>query len=265
MKYLVKLNPLGGGAVPETDYNTVTLNENGDVMVNKTPNVIYYFDDGTIIKDFTATTLSYNNVHQNLSKGEGFINLVINKGVNSIGNGVFQDCINLTSVTISDSVTSIGGGAFQRCTNITSINLPNKIERIGDYAFQRCGGLDTIIIPSTINNFGEYNYIFGYTKVKKVYIEEGVKNLGTRMFDNCDKLTEIHLPSTLETFSWSTFNSCYGINNIYWNAISEPFQITYMNNAETGTLHVKKGGTVETWSTFMNTLGSGWTLVDDIE
>ena len=35
MKYLVKLNPLGGGAVPEND--CVVLNEDGSVKVKLTP------------------------------------------------------------------------------------------------------------------------------------------------------------------------------------------------------------------------------------
>ena len=69
----------------------------------------------------------------------------------------------------------------------------------------------------------------------------------------------------MRNFNYNMLNSCYKLNNIYWNLTNEPVYINYLNKASNGTLHVKKGGTVETWQSWMNTLGSGWTLVDDIE
>ena len=42
-----------------------------------------------------------------------------------IGGSAFNNCANITSVTIPDSVTSIGDGAFFGCTSLTSITIPN--------------------------------------------------------------------------------------------------------------------------------------------
>ena len=74
---------------------------------------------------------------------------VIVSGVTSIGNGAFQNCSGLTSITIPNSVASIGSYAFSRCSGLTSITIPNSVTSIGDYAFDGCN-LQSIIVPVTI-------------------------------------------------------------------------------------------------------------------
>lgn len=49
--------------------------------------------------------------------------VVISKGITSVGNYAFSDCSNLTSVQISESVTSIGVGAFADCSALTEMSI----------------------------------------------------------------------------------------------------------------------------------------------
>ena len=55
--------------------------------------------------------------------------------VTSIGDGAFNNCYSLTSVTIPNCVTNIGYFAFSDCSSLTSIAIPNSVTNIGDYAF----------------------------------------------------------------------------------------------------------------------------------
>ena len=58
--------------------------------------------------------------------------------VTSIGDYAFEDCTDLTSVTIGNNVTSIGVGAFKYCLGLTSVTISNSVTSIKDVAFSLC-------------------------------------------------------------------------------------------------------------------------------
>ena len=51
-------------------------------------------------------------------------------GVTSIGNKVFDSCVDLTSMTLPDTVTSIGDYAFYGCNSLTSVTIYAKAPSI---------------------------------------------------------------------------------------------------------------------------------------
>jgi len=62
----------------------------------------------------------------------------------SIVNYTFNNCTNLTSITIPDSVTSIGMYAFSYCNNLTSITIGSGVTSIGDGILYLCNSLTSI-------------------------------------------------------------------------------------------------------------------------
>ena len=71
-----------------------------------------------------------------------------NKRVAIIGWETFQNCENVTDVTIPDSVLAIGGGAFARCTKLINLKIGNGVIRLFRNTFYGCTNLTSITIPS---------------------------------------------------------------------------------------------------------------------
>ena len=84
-------------------------------------------------------------------------------GLTSIGNFAFYSCgnvvpepeedpvPNLTAIDLSNTkVTSIGQGAFNSCSKLETITLPSTLTSIGDYAFQDCRSLVSFSVPGSV-------------------------------------------------------------------------------------------------------------------
>ncbi|MBQ9782081.1 MAG: S8 family serine peptidase, partial [Clostridia bacterium] len=64
--------------------------------------------------------------------------IINGKTITGIGEGVFSNQTQLTSVTLPNTITSIGANAFAGCTNLTNINIPDSVTAIGAGAFSGC-------------------------------------------------------------------------------------------------------------------------------
>ena len=112
----------------------------------------------------------------------------------SIGDGAFNNCIGLTSVTIPNSVTSIGHYAFNGCSGLTSVSIPNSVTSIGVGAFSGCSGLTSVTIPNAVTSIGEsvFSYCSGLTSVT---IPNSVTSIDDGAFGGCSALTSIKVES----------------------------------------------------------------------
>ena len=117
-------------------------------------------------------------------------NTIDGNPVTGIGGYAFQNCSDLTSITMPDSVTSIGEVAFYNCSSLTSITIPDSITSIGYAAFQSCTSLTSI----TIGN--------------------GVTSIKTGTFRGCTSLTSITIPDSITSIAAFAFQSCSDLTSI---------------------------------------------------
>ena len=182
----------------------------------------------------------------------------IKDGTIIIASGAFENCINLTGVTIPNSVETIGESAFKKCTSLTTVTIPDSVVSIGRVAFFNCSNLKSIKvnrnnryyssddngvlfnknkttlikypvantktsykIPNSVNLICEQAF-HGSTKLKTITIPNSVKTIEWAAFSNCTSLTTITIPESVTTIGESVFHWCINLENVnVLNGITE--------------------------------------------
>lgn len=165
-------------------------------------------------------------------------------------NGPYVQDFNLIKVVINRNVTNIDDGSFSNCRSLSSITIGEDVIRIGNGAFSDCSSLSSIIIP---NN---------------------VQTIENNTFSNCTSLSSVTISNELTRMGGNlSFYGCSLLNNIYCYSINEPCVFnpnTFNGVSKEGILHVKKGGSAETYSSWMSYMGNlgayglNWVVNDDL-
>ncbi len=157
--------------------------------------------------------------------------------VTSIGEGAFEDCSGLTSVTIPNSVTYIGKYAFYGTAwynnqpdglvyagpvaykykgtmpSGTSIVLKEGIKGIADYAFEGCRGLTSVTIPNSVTSIGEGAFD-GCRGLTSVTIPNSVTSIGNEAFSGCRGLTSVTIGNSVTSIGYYAFWDCSGLRSL---------------------------------------------------
>ncbi len=130
------------------------------------------------------------------------VTVIVEAGATKLGTAAFQDCVNLTKVTLPNTIQTIGISAFRGCSSLTSVAVPASVTTIESMAFSLCTKLASIAIPS------------------------GVTQIASDLFSGCTSLTRVDIPGTVTSIIPSAFSGCTALTDIYfddtrdqWNAI----------------------------------------------
>ena len=192
-----------GNCGPDENESSVTwsLDDAGTLTISGTGNM----------KNYDASRVPWYDKKKEIKS------IIINDGVNSIGDYAFESCTNLTSITIPEGVTSIGNYAFGLCTSLTSVTLPNSVTSIGDLAFVTCLRLKSINIPNKVTSIGNYTFT-DCTSLTSITIPEGVTSIGKDAFMNCSGLTSVILPNSVTSIGDRAFYNCTALKTLFCEA-----------------------------------------------
>jgi hypothetical protein len=140
--------------------------------------------------------------------------VVIEDGVQSIGDYAFYDCAVLESVIIPNGVTNIGIAAFLGCTVLENVTIPSGVEVIGDMAFSDCAALPEVNIPYTVLSLGASAFE-NCTSLRTATITGSIATIAISTFENCTSLTTV-TASAAEIDAWA-FSGCKALTGFYGN------------------------------------------------
>ncbi len=131
---------------------------------------------------------------------EGVEEIVIEDGVEIIGEYMFRNARDLTKLTLPKSLIAIRTGAFQGAEKLKSIEFPPNLEYIGENAFGSAELSEGVTIPESVTEIK--NRAFRYSKMESVTIK-GSPKMGLNVFP--ETLKKVNAKESVITKNWRAF------------------------------------------------------------
>lgn len=174
--------------------------------------------------------------------------------VTAIGEKAFNNCRNLTSITIPHSVVEIDC-TFYGCNKLKEINVDEnntKYLSIDGVLYTKdkttllrhpAGKGNSYAIPNSVTSIGDY--AFGFCAFESIIIPNSVTYIGSNAFHYCANLTAITIPNSITNIGNSAFSFCSSATSI----TTIPNTVTRIGVAAFGACNNLKGITVDETNT----------------
>lgn len=159
---------------------------------------------------------TFSKLENSVFASTGIKNFTFLASVKTIGEGIFHNCQQLTSVDMSPLDTKIiPKHIFRKCKNLKEIKFSQKLQYIDEFAFALCQSLTEINLLDT-ELFKICNSAFlQCTGLKNVKICKSLTELEASAFVGCEQLTDINInESSLTTIGNHCFSKCSNLNLI---------------------------------------------------
>lgn len=170
-------------------------------------------------------------------------------GITRIPDGAFIGCESLKEISIPSIVTYIGESAFENCINLTKVTIEcekevlSYLNKISDRAFYGCIKLskfetesvipttpvlpnqgsfssNKITIPSSVESIGAYAF-YKCKLIEEIEFKNGVKTIKEYAFSDCSSLSKITVPLSVTVIELGAFSNC-DYPTIYCEAKTRP-------------------------------------------
>lgn len=159
---------------------------------------------------------SVKNIEYQAFKGcTNLKSIKIPSNVEELGQYVFYQCSKLESVVIGNGtkLTVIPHGAFQECTELSKISIANGITDLNGRAFEDCKYLTDIALPDTVTNVSQSAFR-NCVRLKTVNLSQNLENVDDSAFRGCVELSDINIPTSLKTIGNYAFSDCKNLSDI---------------------------------------------------
>ena len=184
-----------------TSLKKVTMGRN--IKMQNNVSVHYYWFSGCpALEKVTVGSLDEVGINAFLYVGKALEgDIIINEGLTNIGERAFENCSNITSVTIPSTVTSIGKNAFNGCEKLKlDITIKAGIS-LGEGAFNN-SGITKLVIENGIsvpnNSFMSCNNLTEVTIGDNVILNGGGSMSQIAPFNSCTNLKKVIMGKNIQ-------------------------------------------------------------------
>ena len=214
-------------------------------------------DDGTLVILGSGAMENYSSTSPWYSYRSSIKSVVIDDGVESIGNYAFYKCT-LTSVTIPDSVISIGHSAFGGCSKLTSVYITD-LEVWCNISFGNTESnplyydplyyaktlylndelVTNLVIPDSVTSIGDYAFR-GCSSLTSITIPDSVISIGDYAFHTCSSLTSVTIGDSVTSIGSAAFGYCSKLTSVYITDLEAWFNISFSSSYSNPLYYAKK-------------------------
>ena len=187
--------------------------------------VSWSFDTETGTVTFSGSGAIYSSWDDRIQE-KNVVSIIINAGITSMDSSAFENCYNLTSITVdieNENYSSENGILFNKdktelicflsAKSDSSYTIPNSVTSIGSYAFSGCNNLTSITIPNSVTSIGSYAFS-GCDNLTSITIPNSVTSIGSYAFSDCYNLTSITIPNSVTSIDYDAFYRCTNLTSI---------------------------------------------------
>ena len=229
----------------------VQRNEDGSVVLDEKGNPIF-IEGETNEEGIPIPTTSASKVK----------NIIISKGIESMGMYSIFFCTSLKEITIPSTLTNLnenidghyGGGIVVFCNSMETVKISDGAAKICDALFNGGSSIKNVIIPDTVTKIGEYAFP-SCTSLQNIKLPDSLEYIGESAFKDCTSLQSINLSDSLEYIGDSAFENCTSLKDIG----STKGLITIESEAFKNCTSIESIYVPETVDNLRDSVFSGWT------
>ena len=203
-------------------YN-VTSTSDATKLLNSNSGIGYQIIDG-VQQQSVQKTYTFNTLGEHIVKYKIY--------ATEISGSYFNNCTNLTGLTIPYGITHINSSLCYGCTNLTSVKLPDTLIKCHKQTFDRCTSLpvengvryaDFCATGVANKNLTTYTLKAGtkfllYTfyqcaNLTSFDIPNGVIQTASA-FEGCTSLTSVTIPNSVTNIDNSSFYNCSSLTSV---------------------------------------------------
>lgn len=138
-------------------------------------------------------------------------NVVLGKGITSIGKAAFAHCISLPSFDVHDEVQYLGRRSFYGCSSLKTAKIGTNIKTLEWATFEDCSSLTNVNVGVNVESIAK-SVFRGCTSLPSISIPQATQIVSDSVFYNCTSLADVIIEDRTTTLSLGTNGSSSSSN-----------------------------------------------------